>query len=285
MTRRFGILLSLLSLLLVAACSAEPDVTAQVPADQFNFAKQFLEQIRSGAVEAALNSLDPSANKDTARPFLQRTADNFPKREVRVQKVVDWSEAFQQANGQVSPASTGQPGETVIIRMIMRYVFSDTDAIDISLLIHGTGPTYSVGYLDFRPLGQNEIDAASFFAPGKSMAQFLYFMGAVAVLGFVLTTLYFCVRAQFPLWRWRWMWVLAILFPIGRWSMEWTSGNMVISPLGLVPTGVWFFKAGVYGSYIFFLGFPLGAIAYWVYRWRHHKRAKKTAVPNEIAAQ
>lgn len=285
MVRRFGILVSLLSLLVVAACSAEPDVTGNVPSQQVDFAKQFLEQIRTGAIDAALSHLDASTNQEAARPFFQRAADNFPKREVRSNKVVDWSEAFQQAGGQVTAVSTGAPGESAIIRMVIRYVFSDTDAIDVSLLLRSNGPTYTIGFLDFRQLGQNEIDAASFFAPGKSMVQFLYFIGALALVGFVWTTLYFCVRARFPRWRWRWLWVLAILLPIGRWSIEWMSGNMIISPLGLVPTGIWFFKAGIYGPYIFFIGFPLGAIAYWIYRWRHNKRAKiATPVPEEIAA-
>ncbi len=284
MARRYGLLV-LLGFLL-CACSAEPDVTNRVPQDQFGFASQFVSQIQAGAVDAALTSLDPSVDRDRARAFLENAAESFPKRPILATRVIDWVQVFQNSQGVVSTVSSGAPNEITRYRMVLRYVFSDSDALDVLFVLAPSDQSYFVSLVNFQPRTQADIDANAFLAPGKSILNYIYFLAALAIFAFILATLYFCVRGPAPRWRWRWLWVLFILLGIGRFSMVWTTGNLTISPLGAVLFGLEFRKLGVFGPWVFFTGLPVGAIVFWIFRRRWMKQQKLAmAAPQATAVE
>ncbi len=287
MVRRLNLIVALG--LLLCACTREPDITRQVPPDQFGFADQFVKQLQVGAVDAALDSLSPNVDRDRAREVFQNIADNFPKRPIIATRVVNWRVSYLEPDGTMSATSTGNPNEIVNIPITLRYVYSDTDALDAILVLAPRDQSYSVSLLTFQEHTQAEIDANAFFAPGKSLVHYVYAFGALCVILLTIAALYFCIRGPGPRWWWRWLWVLFILMGVSRFVIVWTTGDLTIAPLSLVLFNVEFTKAGVYGSWVIYTGIPLGAILYlalYFWRWRKPKKpeiAAPTPAPEKPA--
>jgi hypothetical protein len=167
-----------------------------------------------------------------------------------------------------------RPGENPAARIDLRYEFVNDDALIASMLLSNDGQRYAVEFLNFSPLPAGLIQANQFPGPAKPILHYVYLLIAFAVMAFILATLYFCIRGPAPRWRWRWLWLIAIILTVVRFNLAWSTGELIIAPIGLVPFGFWFIKNGVYASYIFTIGFPLGAILFWVFRPRWIRKQK-----------
>jgi LytS/YehU family sensor histidine kinase len=72
---------------------------------------------------------------------------------------------------------------------------------------------------------------------------------------------------------WKWPWALFILFGIGSFAINWTTGEMQLSVLTLRLLGA-SVTGAVYGPWILSVSFPLGALAFLLSR-----KALTTAAP------
>jgi len=86
---------------------------------------------------------------------------------------------------------------------------------------------------------------------------------ALAIL-FPLLTLYALVACVWTQMSWtKWPWLLFILFSIGSFSINWTTGATQFSPftIRLLGTSA---AAILYGPWFLSVSFPLGAVAFLV---------------------
>ena len=249
---------------LLSACTAEPDYSNIAPRDQIGYAGQFLDQIRTGAIDAALEQI-PEDRREAARSTMESVSQNFPKQEIRLVRVVGYTPIPSQ--GEVT-------GLQPVANIDLRYEFVDDSALIASVQLSTDAQRFYVSYLNFTELPASLIAQNSFPGPNATWGHYIYLFVAMSVFAFILYTLYVCIRGPGPRWRWRWLWLIAIAIGAIRFnlSMVWTSGQMV-SGIGFVPFGIWVTRSGVYTPYVIIIGFPLGAILFWALRsrWRNQK--------------
>ena len=109
----------------------------------------------------------------------------------------------------------------------------------------------------------------AFRLSGKSLAHYV-------VLGlFLLVPLIMIYAAalvfRMPL-RPRWLWVLACVVGVGKWSLEWTSGQSWFNLINFQLLGAGFLRPSVYAPWVLSVSLPLGALyiigRYHGGRWR-----------------
>jgi hypothetical protein len=94
---------------------------------------------------------------------------------------------------------------------------------------------------------------------GKSVLQ--YAVVAYAIGAALLTLVALVVAAKTKVARRKWMWILFILFGVGKFSVNWTTGQWGIQILALQLCSASSY-ADLYGPWIISVSFPLGAIVF-----------------------
>jgi len=107
------------------------------------------------------------------------------------------------------------------------------------------------------PKSLEEINA--FTLSGKSFRHYIILLIAMGIPVFIICTMVLCVRTKM---KRKWLWIIFMLFGFGRYSFNWTSGQMGFQPLfiHLIPTSV--FKHGLYSPWIIYISVPVGALLF-----------------------
>jgi ABC-type Fe3+-siderophore transport system permease subunit len=73
----------------------------------------------------------------------------------------------------------------------------------------------------------------------------------------------------------RWLWIIFMLFGFGRYSFNWTTGQMAFQPIfiQLIPTSA--FKGAPYAPWIIYICMPFGAL---LFLWKRRKITKRELV-------
>jgi hypothetical protein len=97
-----------------------------------------------------------------------------------------------------------------------------------------------------------------FTLEGKGPLHFLVLGGVVVIPLFIITTVVICVRTPI---RRKWLWILFILFGIGSFVLNWSTGEYSIQPLTFRLLGASGLQTP-FGPWVFGISFPLGAILF-----------------------
>jgi hypothetical protein len=111
---------------------------------------------------------------------------------------------------------------------------------------------------------------------GKSALQYGVLVYAIAVALFTLVALVICARTKMK--RGKWLWIVFILFGLGRFTVNWTTGQwgFVILHAQLFSAGA---QAGFFGPWILSVSLPIGAVLFLFYRHRLREQDADLAPP------
>lgn len=107
----------------------------------------------------------------------------------------------------------------------------------------------------------------AFRIAGKGWGHFAFLLFTVVTAGLIIAALVTLARA--PGGRWRWAWALGSLFGFGQFLINWTTGQVSVSPLHIQFLGAQVVRTGPVGPWIVGWSVPLVAI---VALWRHAHR-------------
>jgi hypothetical protein len=111
--------------------------------------------------------------------------------------------------------------------------------------------------LNVKPLKDSLENINRFHLGGKSALQYAVLAFAVLAPLLSLYALILCVRTKMP--RNKWLWIIFILFGLGGFSVNWTTGDWHFQPINFQ-----LFSAGTfappYGAWTITVALPLGAI-------------------------
>lgn len=107
------------------------------------------------------------------------------------------------------------------------------------------------------PKSLEEINA--FTLSDKSFRHYIILLIAIGIPVFIICTIVLCVRTKM---KRKWLWIIFMLFGFGRYSFNWTSGQMGFTPIAiqLIPTSA--FKHGLYAPWIIYISVPIGALLF-----------------------
>jgi LytS/YehU family sensor histidine kinase len=113
--------------------------------------------------------------------------------------------------------------------------------------------------LTVRAIPESLEEHHRFRLAGKSAVHYVVLALAIVFPLLTLYALVACVRTKMS-WQ-KWPWMLFILFGIGSFSINWTTGETQFSALTLRLFGA-SAAAVLYGPWILSVSFPLGALVF-----------------------
>jgi hypothetical protein len=242
-TRLRLLLLSLLAF--VAGCHQQDPVLGRVSAADQALAMYYVDLLRERKFDDIDRAAVPSVRGPRLYDALLKMADTLPE------KVAPSSRKLVGAQ-----IKRDQDGTTT--NLVFEYDFSGRWVLANVVLLRKPNAVSLAG-LSVRAVPESLEEHHRFRLTGKSAVH--YIVLALAIL-FPLLTVYAlvaCVRTKMS-WQ-KWPWMLFILFGIGGFAINWTTGETQLSALTVRLLGV-SLAGALYGPWILSVSFPLGALVF-----------------------
>ena len=253
-----------LSCLLLAACDQQALIDKFAPKEQTAQAKHIFEQLAQRDFEGVESQFAPELRASATREQLEAVAGFIPAGAALEVKTV----------GAYSTVST----EGNSYNLSFEYRYANSWLLYNVVMREKDGKTLVVG-LHVQPLSQSTQEPAPFTLAGKSLLHYAVLGWAIANPLFMLTTAVFCARTLKT--RRKWLAVLFILIGVGGLSLNWGTGEWAFHPLMFNLLGAGFLKAAPGAPFVFTVGFPLGAILFWLHKAGAFSDAQKVEAEAE----
>ena len=217
-------------------------------------AKYYIELLRQNKFEEIARDLDPSIQRSDIRDIFLKMAEMIPPQAPESVKIVGSHVMHTPKSRTVNITFEYQfPGKWILINVA-------TQKKD--------GVSTVVGF-NVNPMPDSLEHINRFTLIGKGLTHYVLLLLIVLASLFTLYVLVLCIRTR-PVKR-KWFWIVFIVLGIGKLGINWTTGQLLITPLA-----VQFFSAGAfapfYGPWTISVSLPLGAIMFLVLRNRLQKR-------------
>ena len=230
------------ALLLLMCGSAYADDTDQ------QTARNYIEMLRTNQFAEIERSADASLKAADVHAVLTKMAAEFPAEEPKAVKVI-------------STRVSKNPEGAERTDFTFEYRFPSGPVLSNISLLKAGGATTILAFNAARvPAGFNDFTLA-----GRSTLQYCVLILALVIPIFSIYTMALCYRTVHD--KWKWLWMAAIAISLGQFSIDWVAGIWTLQPLSLLLFGVAAARSlGGYGPWVISIGFPLGAIAFHVWR-------------------
>lgn len=210
----------------------------------------YIEMLRQNKFDQIENDLDSSIKSPDIRATLVKMANLIPATNPESVRVVG------------SQIMNGPSMHTANITF--EYKFSEKWLLINVAIQKKKGVSTILGF-NVNPIPSSLEHMNRFTLAGKGTIHYLM-LGLVFLAPlFTLYALVLCIRAKLA--KNKWLWIIFIVFGIAKFSLNWTTGQWLITPLA-----VQFFSAGAfapaYGPWTLSVSLPLGAIIFLFVRRR-----------------
>lgn len=233
-----------LATMLASGCTRQQLIQKFAPAQDQATAKEYMDDLREGAIEKIEAHVDPSMQSPTLPATLQRMAALVPRQAPDSVKLV----------GAESMHASGRTTRN----LTFEYGFHGTWILLSVATQEVSGRTTLIG-LHIQRLAQSIEEQNRFTLVGKSPLQYSILMLTVLFPLLTLYALVVCVKRK-PSGR-KWPWILFILVGIGRVAVNWTTGAWAV-----IPISFQLFSASavrpLYGAWTLAVSVPLGAVVF-----------------------
>ncbi|MGV8073615.1 MAG: hypothetical protein AB2L11_03495 [Syntrophobacteraceae bacterium] len=213
-------------------------------------AKHYIELLRQGNFDQIENDLDPSLRSPDIRETFRKMADMIPAINPESVKVVGSDVLYGPALRTSNITFEYQfPGEWILINVAFRTK---------------EGVTTIVGF-NVTPITDSLENLNSFTLTGKSLIHYTVLTLVVFIPLFTLYALVLCIRTRSI--KVKWLWVIFICLGIGKFALNWTTGEYYFVPLTIQLLGA-SARAPAYGGWTLAVSFPLGALVFLIARKR-----------------
>lgn len=256
------IFLALLTCLtLFVGCNFKEQLKKQLekfsPKEADKLARDYIDIMLKGDIEQAEEILDPKVVNSKTRSQIQEIANLLDKGELISIEVVG-----------VNVFSTKDK-----TRNNLTYQLQFKDAwLLATVIVDDISGNLQIFRFQMNPIPKSLEEINAFTLSGKSFRYYIILLIAIGIPLFIIYAIVLCVRTKM---KRKWLWIIFMLFGFGRYSFNWTSGQMGFQPLAiqLIPTSV--FKHGLYAPWIIYISVPVGALLFILKR---HKIRKTESV-------
>lgn len=251
-------LLSLFLLISLSGCDQQAWLEDIAPTQETAFAKEHVTQYRSrnyAAIEAKIN---PTVKETVSRARLEEIASFFPQEEPKDITVVGWhvlnSPNMQRAD------------------LTLQYEFSNKWLLT-NIFLQKSGDTFLVNGINVKPLSDSLENINSFTFQDKGISNYIVLISAIVIPLFIVGVLILCIKTPIP--KRKWLWILFVLLGFVQITLNWTTGDINVTPLYFQILGAGFWKTP-YGPMLISISLPLGAIVFLLKRKQWMRRAEST---------
>jgi len=217
------------------------------------FARDYIDIILKGDVEQAKKLLDPKVVNSKTQSQLQEIANLLDKGELISIEVVGVN-VFR-TRGKIRNTLTDQ------------LQFKDAWLLAI-VTVDDISGNLKIYRFQVKPIPKSLEEINAFTFSDKSFRHYIILLIAIGIPVFILYTIVLCVRTKM---KRKWLWIIFMLFGFGRYSFNWTSGQVGFQPLfiQLIPTSA--FKHGLYAPWFIYISVPIGALLFLLKRRKIRK--------------
>ncbi len=213
-------------------------------------ARQYLDLLMQGKVDAIEHDMDPSVADVDVREKLVKVADRLPAETPKSTKVV----------GAMSHKREGVSESEIVFECQFQ---SRWYLVNIALRRKGNVTT--VLGLGVTPRSDSLENLNRFTLLGKSAFQYMVFALAVSSVLFSFHVFVMCIRKKRG--AKRWLWMVLVLVGVGKLAVNWNTGQWAFTLLAVqIPCAS--ATAPFYGPWTIAAYLPLGAIIFLNERWR-----------------
>ena len=215
------------------------------PAEDETFARESVDLLRHHRLEQIESALDPGIYDPNIKDQLNRMAEMFPPEEPKSIKVVGLRTINDQG--------------TSIHNLTLEYEYQEKWLLaDVAIKRENSLPI--IAAFRVTPIANSLESINSFNFVQKSPLH--YIILGLAIVGpiFCVYVLVLCLRTKAQ--HLRWLWALFILLGVGRLGINWTTGDVVFTPLAVHIPCVSMTAIPAYGPWVVSISLPLGAILF-----------------------
>jgi hypothetical protein len=261
---RYSIFMVVMVLALVAGCDQASMLKAMTPSADEQAAKSYIDLLRQHKFEQIEQDIDPGIRAPNLHETLMGMAALIPAKNPTSVKVVG-------ANTFKSPGIYRS-------NITFEYQFSNQWLLANVAIQKKDGVSTIVGF-NVNKLFDSLENLNRFNLAGKSMGQYAVLAGAILISLLSLYALVLCARTRIP--KRKWLWIVFILLGIGKFTVNWTTGQW-----GFMPLSVQLFSAGavapLYGAWMLSISLPLGAIWFLLRRKSFGEVASQQRIPPNL---
>ncbi|GGY18972.1 hypothetical protein GCM10008098_08910 [Rhodanobacter panaciterrae] len=261
---RYFIFVVVLLLGAIAGCDQSSLLKAMTPSGDEQTAKSYIDLLREHKFEQIEQAIDPEIKVPNLHDALVEMAGLIPAQDPTSVKVVG--------------ANTFKGPDIYKSNITFEYQFSDKWLL-ANVAIQKKGGVSTIIGFNVNRLSDSLENLNKFKLAGKSLLQYAVLAGTILIPLFSLYALVLCARARIP--KRKWLWIVFILFGIGKFAVNWTTGQWGFMPLSFQLFGAGAF-APLYGAWTLSISLPLGAIWFLMRRKSFSQAASAQSVPPEL---
>jgi hypothetical protein len=243
------IIVALLTLFL-CGCNRASVMKLMEPQEDQNVAQYYINLLRAHDLGPIERDVDPTLKNTGLHPSLVQAANQIPPEEPVSMKLVGFDINYL--------------NKTRRTNTVYEYEFSKGWLL-INVATQKQGNVFTLIGLRVIPLADSLEDLNKFTLRGKGLGQYVVLLSGILEVLLILYSLVVCLRS--PVLKRRWLWILFILFGLGEFSVNWTTGQLAVNPLSFQLFGFSGFTDG-YGPWIIKVSVPLGAYVFLLLRRR-----------------
>lgn len=269
MQRRHALLALATCALLVGGCSsARKRLKSLVPQDADTYARTFLHTWCTEGFEQANKrfnlELKPS---DSSAANLEPLAQALAKGEAPL--------AVQTVGSQVLFV-----GDVKQAYLTYQLEFSDAWVL-VGLVVETEAGQHWISHIHVDPLDQ-PLAAQPFTFADLEVVHYVALAAGVLITVFGLYVLVVCLFTRNRL---KLLWVIVILLGVGRMSINWTTGDCGYDYASVQLPWITAMKVGPHSPWVLNLGFPLGALLFYLKRWWADRAERRRRAPKQPRPQ
>ncbi|MEQ9287165.1 MAG: hypothetical protein RIG77_09670 [Cyclobacteriaceae bacterium] len=263
-------ILTALMLGTLMSCNPNIDLSKIVPTEIDQFARTFITDIQQNQIDECLTKVAENMQNEEGRTFMSNVASGISSLQL---------DSLNMINARYTLFMGDNPTTNYIVEYEQEL---DDQSIYFFFNILKEGNKLTATGFDARwmeaPL--SKIHAFTFSA--KPAINYIFFVLAIASVGFVIFTLITAIRT--PMNR-KWLWIVGILFTFIKFKLNWTTSEFDFQLISFQLLGAGFSKSGLVAPWFLTFSIPVFAIAFWVKKFRKEKEQAQDEKMANIIAQ
>jgi hypothetical protein len=241
---RFVFPIGVLLLIISSGCNQNSLIKKFTPSGDEAVATNYIALLRQNKFDRIQNDLDPSIKSALTEDTLTKMASEIPPQDPISVKVIG--------------AQQVRNPDLYQINLSFEYQFPSKWLL-INVATQKKGGVSTIIGFNVYPLSDSLENFNRFTLIGKNLLQYTTFAFAILIPLFSLYALVICIRTKME--KRKWLWIIFILIGLGKFTVNWTTGQWNFAPLSLQLLGSSSF-APPYGAWLISVSLPLGAIMF-----------------------
>jgi len=229
---------------MLSGCDQDSLMKKFTPPEDEAIATNYIAMLRQNQFEPIQKNLDPSLKSVLTQDVLVKMAAAIPAQDPISVKVIG--------------AQQDHYPNLYRINLSFEYQFPSKWLLINVATQKKDGVSTIIGF-NIYPLSDSLENLNKFRLAGKNLLQYVTLAFAVLIPVFILYALVLCIRTKME--KRKWLWIISILIGIGKFTVNWTTGQWGIAPLSFQLFGASLF-APPYGAWLISVSLPLGAILF-----------------------